>query len=233
MPSYVRINGTMIKGVFVKRLTRFSASVRVENEAVESFLPNPGRMSELLTPGVNVVLEESPRTGRRTSYDLIGVYQKRRKISLDSSVPNKLVLEASRNKDLAEFPDYTSIRPEYLYSHTRFDFLLRNGLEPCLLEAKSCTFVKNEVAKFPDTKTVRGRRHLKDLIRAKREGYRACILFIVQRLDAHVFSPDDKTDPEFGKILREAASQGVEIYCYRLKFVKDKVVLDEKVEVKL
>ncbi len=71
------------------------------------------------------------------------------------------------------------------------------------------------------------------MAKAKREGYRACILFIVRRFDAYVLFPDGKTDPEFGKILREAGFQGVEIYCYCSKFVKDEIVLDEKVEVKL
>ncbi len=154
--TYITIEGRIIRGVFMERLTRFSALVRVGNQLVESYLPNPGRMSELLVSNVEVILKEAKGKERKTSYDLIGVYHKGQKISLDSRIPNKLVLEALRKKDLPEFSSYTSMKPEYSYNHTRFDFLPRNDPEPCLLEVKSCTLAKNGVAMFPDAKTVRG-----------------------------------------------------------------------------
>jgi len=62
---------------------------------------------------------------------------------------------------------------------------------------KSATLVKNGVAMFPEAVTERGTRHVKDLVKAKKEGYRACILFLVQRNDAHSFAPDDESDPKF------------------------------------
>ena len=190
-------------------------------------------MTELLIPGAEVVLKEASGGERKTSYDLIGVYQKDQKISLDSRVPNKLVWETLKTGTLPEFHSYTSIRPEYSYSHTRFDFLLKNGAKPCLLEVKSCTLVKDGIAMFPDSESIRGRRHVKDLMRARYEGYRACIIFIIQRIDAHVFSPNDETDLEFGEVLRIAASKGVEIYSYLSEFVKDKIILRRRVEVEL
>jgi len=39
--------------------------------------------------------------------------------------------------------------------------------------------VKDGVAMFPDAVTERGRRHVNELVKAKKEGYRACILFLV------------------------------------------------------
>lgn len=231
--SFIKIEGKTVRGVFKRRLTRFSASVWIGGEIVESFLPNPGRIFELLTPGARVVLKEASGGQRKTIYDLIGVYHKGEKISLDSRVPNKLVLEALKNGDIPEFSGYTSIKPEHRYGHTRFDFFLTDGREPCLLEVKSCTLVRDGVALFPDAKTVRGRRHVRDLLEAKNEGFRACILFMVQRADAHVFSPDDETDAEFGKVIRYAASQGVEVYAYCSEFLKNMIILRGKVEVKL
>jgi len=100
---------------------------------------------------------------------------------------------------------------------SRFDFLLTNRLERCLLEVKSCTLVKDSRAMFPDAKTERGSRNVMDLMKAKEEGYRTCVLFLVQRTDACVFSPNDETDPKFGKILREAAGKEVEVYTYKMK----------------
>lgn len=131
---------------------------------------------------------------------------------------------------MKEFSKHNTVKPEYPYGHTRFDFLLSNGHEHCLLEVKSCTLVKDGVAMFPDAETKRGSRHVKDLLEAKNEGYRACILFVIQRTDASVFSPNDEADPEFGKVLRHAATQGVEVYAYCSEFVEDRIVLREKLK---
>jgi sugar fermentation stimulation protein A len=233
MVSLTKIEGKTVKGVFEERLTRFSASVKLRDKIVQCFLPNPGRLIELLTPGAEVILRETKKGKRKTSHDLIGVYHKGEQISVDTRAPNKLVLEALKNRDLPEFSGYTMIKPEHPYGHTRFDFFLSDEQKPCFLEVKSCTLVKEGVAMFPDAKTERGVRHLTDLLRAKNEGYRACMLFMIQRTDARVFSPDDEIDPEFGETLRGAAEQGVEVYAYCSDFLGDKIVLKGRIKVEL
>jgi sugar fermentation stimulation protein A len=233
MVSFIKVEGKIVEGVFKERITRFSALVQVGDTTVPCFLPNPGRLSELLTRNVKVILRETAGGKRKTSYDLIGVHYKSQLVSVDSRVPNKLVLEALRNRDLEEFSEYSIIKPEHPYRRVKFDFFLSNGQKPCLLEIKSCTLVKDGVALFPDAKTERGTRHVRDLLKAKNEGYRTCILFIIQRTDAKVFSPNDEADPEFGKALRQAAKQGVEVYACYSEFFKDKITLKEKVKVTL
>jgi sugar fermentation stimulation protein A len=152
---------------------------------------------------------------------------------VDSRVPNRLVLEALKNKALKEFAEYSTIKPEPSYGHTRFDFLLGNHKELCLLEVKSCTLVRDGIAMFPDAKTERGTRHVMELLKAKEKGYRACILFIIQRADAHSFSPADDVDEEFGEALRQASKEGVEVYAYSSEFIGDKIILRGKVKVEL
>jgi DNA-binding sugar fermentation-stimulating protein len=53
-----------------------------------------------------------------------------------------------------------------------------------------------------------------ELARAIDEGYRACVLFVIQRTESTVFAPNDETNPKFGEALREAATKGVEVYAY-------------------
>jgi len=233
MVSFIQIKEETVKGIFKERLTRFSALVEVKGETSQCFLPNPGRLSELLTPDATVILKEAKNRERKTQCDLIGVYYKGQQVSVDSRVPNKLVLEALKNKDLPEFSEYSTIVPEYLYGHTRFDFFLSDARKPCFLEVKSCTLVKDGVALFPDAKTERGTRHVQELLKAKNEGYRACILFLVQRTDTHVFSPDDEADPKFGRALRDAASHGVEVYAYCSDFTGNRITLKGKIKIKL
>jgi sugar fermentation stimulation protein A len=211
------MEGRTVRGVFQEKPNRFSALVKVKDNILLTFLPNPGRMHELLIPGTEVILREVLKENRKTSYDLIGVSYNGQRVSVDSRVPNKLVLEALRNGDIEELTEYGIIKPEYGYGHTRFDFFLANERESCLLEVKSATLVKDGVAMFPDAVTERGKRHVNDLVKAKKEGYRACILFVVQRTNACAFAPSDETDPEFGKALRNAAVEGVEIYAYKME----------------
>jgi len=229
----MKIRGKMVTGTFRERPNRFLALVQVNGAIVPCFLPNPGRLHELLVPDVKVILKEAPKGDRKTLYDLIGVWANGQKISVDSRVPNQLLLEALRNRELGEFSTYPVVKPEWSFGHTRFDFLLTDGIEKCLLEVKSCTLVEEGRALFPDVPTERGRRHVLDLIEARRKGYRACVLFLVQRTDAQRFSPNDVMDPEFGRTLRRAATEGVEVYAYSSEFIKDEIMLRGKVEVDL
>ncbi len=229
----MKIHGEIITGFFKERLNRFSALVRIKDSLAPCFLPNPGRLKELLVPGVKVILKKVDGEGRKTSYDLIGVQKGGHGVSIDSRVPNKLVLEALRNGEIREFSKYRKIRPEWSYGHTRFDFFLTDGKEKCLLEVKSCTLVLNGKALFPDAPTERGRRHVRDLMDARQKGYRACVLFLVQRTDVKVFSSNDSTDPKFGKILRQAVAEGVEVYAYSSEFIDNEILLRDKVKVDL
>jgi sugar fermentation stimulation protein A len=233
--SYIKIEGKIVRGVFQERPNRFAALVKMGENVLLTFLPNPGRMHELLIPGIEVFLKKATKGNRKTGYDLIGVSYKGQRVSLDSRVPNKLVLEALKNKDIPELSKYTTIKPEFGYGHSRLDFFLADKHENCLLEVKSSTLVKEGVAMFPDAVTERGRRHVNELIKAKKEGYRACVIFLVQRTDAHLFTPCDETDPEFGKTLRKAAKEGVEVLAYKTEISNNfsKLTLSSRLNVDL
>ena len=55
---------------------------------------------------------------------------------------------------------------------------------------------------------------MEELAKACREGYRAAVIFVVQREDAFSFRPNDEMDPAFGKALRQAVSQGVKVQAF-------------------
>ena len=234
MESFIEIKEKMCRGVFLDRPNRFLAMVKIEKAVVPSFLPNPGRMRELLFPGAEVLLKKvGAKRHRKTEYDLVGVVLDDQVVSVDTRVPNQLILEALQKRNLGEFSEYPMIHPEYRYGHSRIDFYLAKYGEWCLLEVKSCTLVVDGVALFPDAPTERGRRHLAELIKAKREGGRACVLFVVQRSGAQKFTSNDATDPEFGIMLRNAIEEGVEAYAYVAQFIGHKIILKGKIEVTL
>ena len=51
------------------RPNRFLGLVNLDGEVVEAFIPNPGRMHELMVKGAAVFLRENPGPHRKTRYD--------------------------------------------------------------------------------------------------------------------------------------------------------------------
>lgn len=218
----MKIEGPLVAGRFLCRDNRFRVTLEVEGEAVWAHLPNSGRLGELLVPGRQVIAAERLAAHRRTAYDLILVEADgtpessgRRWVSVDARLPNDLVAEALRIGRLQPLTGYPSVRREVRFGHSRIDYLLEaEGRPPCLMEIKSVTLVINGLACFPDAVTARGRRHLEELARAVEDGYRAVVLFVVQRDDAQGLRPHDESDPAFGQTLRQVARQGVEVLAY-------------------
>lgn len=228
----MKIEGKLIRGIFIERHNRFLGRVEVSGGEHFCYVPNPGRMVELLQPGMEVYLKEEQVSGRKTGYDLVFVRQSFL-VSIDSRVPNRLTEEAIRLRLLPEFGSYDLVRAEYIHGDSRFDFLLSSGNRPMLLEVKSCTLVQRGRALFPDAPTQRGRKHLHTLVAALEQGFDAAVLFVIQRADAEIFSPNDETDPEFGAALRDAASRGVNVYAYICQVTLEEIDFLRKVLVVL
>ena len=211
----MRIEGKLVEGRFVTRDNRFRVTAEVGGREVWAHLPNSGRLGELLLPGRRVVLVERPAAGRKTAYDLSLVEFDGRWISMDARLPNDLVEEALLAGRLEPLAGYPALRREVTYGQSRLDFLLAAPeRSPSLIEVKSITLMVDGLGCFPDAVTLRGRRHVNELAQAVTAGYRAAVVFIVQRDDAMGMRPHDESDPDFGLALRAAAAQGVEVYAY-------------------
>ncbi len=223
--------GKTLMGRFISRPNRFIANVEINGKTELCHVKNTGRCREMLISGAKVVLEESPNPARKTKYDLISVYKGSRLINMDSQAPNKIFGEYVRESGL--FGKITLLRPETKYKNSRFDFYIENETEKIFVEVKGVTLEKDGAVFFPDAPTERGVKHIKELISAKAEGFRAGVVFIVQMENADYFSPSDENHPEFASALREAARLGVEIYAFSCRVTPDSAVLDKPVEIRL
>lgn len=224
----------LIRGRFLERPNRFRGLVEVAGETVEAFVADPGRLEELLYPGTEVYLARSARDGRRTSFDLRLVRAGEELVSVDSRVPNQLIGKSLRSQELFPFTAYSIVRAEPRVSSGRFDFFLAGDRHPaCYLEVKSCTLVRDGLALFPDAPTARGARHARELAHLACTGYRAAILFLVQRSDATAFAPHAALDPSFALALRQAASVGVEVYAHTCYISPERIVLAGEIPVYL
>jgi sugar fermentation stimulation protein A len=225
--------GAYQEAVFVERPNRFLAIVELAGKRIEAHVPDPGRLKELLMPGARVRLRPAMAPGRRTAWDMIGVECPQGWVNIDSHLPNLLFAEAVREGSLAEFSAQCSIKPEPFYGASRLDFLLECGGSPCLVEVKGCTLVTGGVALFPDAPTLRGSRHLEELVRAVAEGYRACMVMVVKHPGGEVFAPHDATDPLFASTLRRAAGAGVEVLAYLAPWRGRRIRIEKLLPVRL
>ncbi len=220
-------------GVFVKRPNRFIAEVEIDGETERVHVKNTGRLRELLIRGAHVILEESDKPERKTKYSLIAVYKGDEIVNIDSQAPNSAAFEALKNGKITEIGTPDIVRREVKYGDSRFDLYYEKGKTKGFVEVKGVTLDLGGTARFPDAPTERGAKHMRELIKARREGYECSALFVIQMKNISLFEPNSDTDPEFSKVLSEAAGSGVNVLAYDCTVSRDKMFLDKKVGVRL
>ena len=194
------------KAQFLSRTNRFIAEVMVNGEQETVHVKNTGRCKELLIPGCEVWLTEPGTPNRKTRYDLVAVKKSTGVLfNIDSQAPNKVMCEwlASQNFD--------KVIPEFTYGDSRIDFYMERGSEKFLLEIKGCTLEFDGIGYFPDAPTERGVKHIRELIKAKSEGYNPAIGFVIQMDGVKEVRPNTATHPEFATTLEEAKTAGVKV----------------------
>lgn len=222
--------GHMVAGRFLARPNRFIAHVQINGQTEICHVKNTGRCKELLSIGAEVWCEQATNPNRKTKYDLITVKKGDRLINMDSQAPNIAAGEWLAAGGLGQVE---SIRPETFHGDSRYDFSFVKDGKTCFLEVKGVTLENDGVCAFPDAPTDRGAKHLRGLTQAVKDGFGAYALFVIQMADVKYLHPNDATDPEFGKALREAAENGVQVMAVDCQVTEDTMVIGSFVEVRL
>ncbi len=188
----------MEKARFIGRPNRFTVRCALGSEILDAYLPNPGRLWELLLPdSVLYVVRQETGAKRKLRGLVVAVERDGRPVMLHTLACNDVVADLLRQRRLPGFESMHVVRREVTRGSSRFDFLLeQNGL-PRLLEVKSCTLFGRRIAMFPDAVTTRGRRHLLELAELAREGTPAHVVFLVGSSHVDYFLPDYHTDLNF------------------------------------
>ncbi len=185
---------------FIDRPNRFLIRCRLGESIIQAFLPNPGRLWELLLPGVTVyIAEEPPSPTRKNAFTAVAVEREGVPIFLHTHRTNEV---AGRLIDQGKVPGWKGARVigrEIRVDHSRFDLLVEHRKKEWLIEVKSCTLFGERTAMFPDAVTERGARHLRELAELSDRGRRTAVLFIVHWLKAEFFLPDYHTDLVFAQ----------------------------------
>ena len=204
-----------VKGIFKNRPNRFIAEVEVDGNLEIAHVPNTGRCKELLVEDAVVWLEPSDNPNRKTKFSLRFVENKGVLVSLYSQQANSIVYDAIVDGKIKELLNYSLHQREKTVENSRIDIYLANENEECYVEVKGVTLIVDGEARFPDAPTERGAKHLKELIKLKKQGNRCVVFFLIQHPAGKFFRPNWDNDPVFSKTLNEAYRQGVEILVYR------------------
>jgi sugar fermentation stimulation protein A len=226
---------SLIPGTLIRRYKRFLADVELENgNIVTALCPNTGSLKSCKEPGSPVLLSESSNPKRKLKYTWELIYTNNIWVGINTGYPNILVKEAIKQGTILELQGYEKIRSEVKYGqNSRIDLLLERRTELCYVEIKNVTLIENNYALFPDAVTIRGQKHLNELMHIVKKGQRAVNLFVVQRGDTDYLIPADKIDPEYGKLLRTASKNGVEILVYQADISPQRIILSRKLPVLL
>ena len=224
----------LISGIFIKRYKRFFVDVQIENKLVTAHCPNTGSMLGLLNEGNKVWLTKSDDPNRKLKYTLQIIEDNKSKVGVNTHLTNKIVLNALENNLIKEFSKDIKVKPEVRFGEsTRFDFLISKKNYKAFIEVKNVTLKrKPKIAEFPDAITSRGAKHIHELIKASKKGYKIYIAFIIQREDCDQLSIASDIDPEYSQILSKAIRNKLKVLCYDCKFSSKGIKLNKKIKLK-
>ena len=231
----------LMSGVLVKRYKRFLADVRLSNgEQITIHCPNTGSMRNCQNPGSKIWFTASVNKNRKYphTWQLVEV-DSNALVGINTGLANRLVLEAIQKKAVANLHGYSTARTEVSYGceNSRIDILLESaGLKDCFIEVKNVSLgASTGEGFFPDSVTVRGQKHLKELMSVKESGARAVLFFCVQHSRVESVAPAHEIDPVYAELLIEAMNCGVEVMAYRTEvdLVSSTIWLDRELPVRI
>ena len=169
---------------------------------------------------------------RKTRYDLVAVEKGELLVNLDSQAPNKVFAQWAQAGGFR--PGLTLLRPETTWGNSRFDFYWEDAAgQRGFVEVKGVTLEEEGHVRFPDAPTLRGVKHLEELVRARAEGYETAVCFVVQMEGMVDFAPNDATHPAFGAALRRAAAAGVTVLAMECAVTPGSLAIRRSIPVRL
>lgn len=194
----------LITGTFISREKRFIVYANIDGKKTKTYMPNPGRLKELLLPNTTLLFEKSDNLERKIPLTLIACKQGKDAILLHTHKTNDIAEIILREKLIPELKNTEIVKREAKHGRSRFDFLLKEQnhkgkYKEQFAEVKSVTLFSKNTAMFPDAVTERGKRHLEELALLSGSGQKPKVFLIAHRDNLKYFLPDFHTDLQFAK----------------------------------
>ncbi len=235
----MRFDPPLEEGRLLRRYKRFLADIETAaGETLTIHCPNTGSMLNCMAEGGRVWFSRSndPKRKLPGTWELSETPQGRL-ACVNTARANALVEEALRAGVIAELAGFAGLRREVRYGleNSRADFRLDYAEGAAFVEVKSVTlgFPGTPVAAFPDARTERGSKHLRELAALARQGVRAVQLYCINLAGARAVRPAQEIDPHYAAALREALAAGVEVLAYGAELSPQEIRLTRRLEVLL
>ena len=235
----MRFDPPLEEGRLLRRYKRFLADIETAGgEQLTIHCPNTGSMLNCMSEGCRVWFSRSQDPKRKLpgTWEL-GETPHGRLACINTARANALVEEALRGGVITELAGFTGLRREVRFGeeNSRADFRLEFTSGPAWIEVKSVTlgFADSTVAAFPDARTERGARHLRELAAQARAGVRAVQLYCVNLSGIEAVRAAQEIDPAYAAGLREARAAGVEVLAYGAEITPEAIRLVRRLEVLL
>jgi len=225
--------------ILLKRYKRFLADLQLSNGSeFTAHCANTGKMTGCAEPGFAAFYSTSDNTKRKYPNSLeLTQNNLSQLICVNTAVANKVVEEAINNNVISELLNYSQLQSEVKYGseNSRIDFLLTDKNKPdCYVEVKSVTLLSENAPQsgqgyFPDAQTLRGQKHIRELIEMIEQGHRAVLLFAVLHEGINTVSAAAHIDKKYNELLNQAISKGVEVLVYKASISTNEIILNEKV----
>ena len=222
----------LISGLLIKRYKRLFVDLKIKDQIITAHCPNTGSMHGLLKKGNKVWVSKSNNPNRKLKYTLEIIEDNNVKVGVNTHSANKIVKHALQNNLIKELKDIIDIKPETKFVlKTRFDFLVLGKKDKFFIEVKNVTLSrKKKLAEFPDAITLRGLKHINELIKASKKKFKIYLLYLIQRNDCDSFTIAKDIDPMYAKTLVKAVKNKLNILCYDCKFSSKGIKLNNKIK---
>ena len=215
----MKIDPRLIHVKFLKRYKRFFSDVILNKKKITVHCPNSGSMLGLLNENNDAWISKSSNPNRKLKFTLEIINDKKSNVGVNTHRANRIVEEALNNSKITELKEFLSIKREAVFSKgTRFDFLLENKSRKAFLEV-------------PDAVTSRGKKHLAHLQSAIELGYKAYLLFLIQREDIKIMKIASDIDIDYFNEIKKAKKKGVKILAYSCKVRDNEISVNKKIKI--
>lgn len=229
--NHLQLPSPCYRAIFQQREKRFIIKALLNGQPVMAHTNNSGSMLGLLRPGREILISRSANPRRKLPYTLELIKMDGFWVGVNTSVPNRMLRLAWKNRLIPELCGYEHYRPEAGAGQSRLDALLEGTQGKLWVEAKNVTLVEDERACFPDAVSKRAARHMAELTDLARSGHRIACLYLVQRPDCRCFGPADFIDPHFADAFKLAYDNGLEILAFKTEIDETRISLGQRLPV--
>ncbi len=203
-----------LEGIFIERPNRFLAKVKISNKKEKIILAHvhdSGRITNVLVKGVRVLLKKVNNPKRKTQYDILFALHKNYWVLINTKY-HPLLAREILSKHIFSSDLKQILSEQFFYGESRLDFVVKHKHgKITFIEVKGCTLEENGKALFPDAPTKRGQKHLKTLLKLKKENEEndIMLLFLVFHPYTKCFAPNFSIDPQFAELFYQALKYGL------------------------